>query len=76
LSKHEKMTTVYRANGDMQAQLIKGILEDCGIPVFLQSLAAPSVHAFVVDGMGEVKILVPENRAEEARAIIEAKEDV
>jgi hypothetical protein len=76
MSKEEKLEIVYRANGETQAQIIKGILESCGIPVFLKSLAAPSVHVFAVDGMGEVKVMVPASRAEEARALIEGKEDV
>ena len=66
----EKLVEVYRASGELEANLIKGLLESNGIPCILKSDAAFSVHAFTVDGMGEVKIAVLESMAEEARRII------
>jgi len=48
---------VYKAAGELEAQVIKGLLESYGIPCFLKSHAAPSVHMFAVDGLGEVKIM-------------------
>lgn len=66
----EKLVDVYRASGELEAHLIKGLLESNGIPCILKSDAAFSVHAFTVDGMGEVKIAVLESMAEEARRII------
>ena len=66
----EKMVEVYTAAGEAQAQIIKSLLESDGIPCLLKSLAAPSVHAFTVTGMGEVKILVWESMAEEAKRLI------
>ncbi|MDP2916599.1 MAG: DUF2007 domain-containing protein, partial [Dehalococcoidia bacterium] len=62
--------------GEMEAQVIKGLLESSGIPCLLKSLAAPSVHVFTVDGLGEVKILVKESMAEEARRLIQGEADV
>ena len=69
MSKH-KMVEVYRAAGEMEAQLIKGLLESNGIPCLLKSNAAPSVHVFAVDGLGEVGVMVRESRVEEARRLI------
>ena len=74
ISKH-KMVEVYHASGDMEAQVIKSLLESYGIPCFLKSKAAPSVHAFVVDGMGEVKVMVGERVAEKAKRLIGEKEN-
>ncbi len=54
----------------MEAQVIKGLLDSYGIPSMLQSHAARSVHSFVTDGMGEVKIMVPEMFADEAISLI------
>jgi hypothetical protein len=66
----EKLVDVYRASGEMEAHVIKGLLESNGIPCILRSDAASSVHAFTVDGMGEVTVAVLESRAEEAMRII------
>jgi hypothetical protein len=65
------MVEVYRAAGELEAELIKGLLESNGIPCLLKSNAAHSVHMFVVDGLGEVKVMVWERMAEEARQLIE-----
>lgn len=70
MSKDEELVAVYRANGDMQAQIVKGRLEASDIPCLLQSQAAPSVHAFAIDGMGEVLVMVAADRAEDARKLL------
>jgi len=67
------MVEVYRARGEAEAQIIKGLLESSGISCLLKSNAAPSVHVFTIDGMGEVVILVREANAEEARELIGGK---
>ena len=66
----EKLVDVFRASGEMEAHVIKGLLESNGIPCILKSDAATSVHAFTVDGMGEVKVAVLESMVEEAKRII------
>ena len=66
----EKLVEVYRASGEMEAHVIKVLLESNGIRCILKSDAAFSVHAFTVDGMGEVKVSVLESMAEEAKKII------
>lgn len=64
------MVEVYRASGDMQAQVIKGLLESYGIPCLLSSNAAHSVHVLTMDGMGEVKVMVWESMADKAKRLI------
>lgn len=54
----------------MEAQVIKGLLESFNIKSILQSNAAPSVHMLTVDGMSEVRIMVLESQAEQARELI------
>ena len=54
MHKNEKMVEVYKAPNEMEAQVIKGLLESYGIPCFLKSNAAPSVHMFTFNGMAEV----------------------
>ena len=70
MSKTEKMVEVYKAPNEMEAQVIKGLLESYGIPCFLKSHAAPSVHMFTVNGMGEVKVMVLDSMADRARELI------
>ncbi len=69
------MVEVYRAVGEMEAQVIKGLLESYGVPCILKSWAAPSVHTFAVDGMGEVRIMVWESMAEKAKSLIRSEND-
>ncbi len=65
-----KIVEVYRAGGEAEALIIKGLLESNGIACLLKSNAAPSVHVFTIDGMGEVKVMVGELRAAEAKRLI------
>ena len=76
MNKSDSTTEVYRAAGEMEALVIKGLLESDGIPCFLKSHAAPSVHVFAVDGMGEVRVMVLEPMAERAKQLIRGKGDV
>jgi hypothetical protein len=71
MNKPKKMVEVYRAASDAEARLIQGLLESYGISCFLKSNAAPSVHVFAVDGMGEVKVMVWEELVGKARDLIE-----
>lgn len=70
----EKLVEVYRASGEAEAHVIMGLLESNGIPSLLRSHAAPSVHVFTVDGMGEVRVMVSESAADEARQLVRGNE--
>ena len=76
MSKEEKLVEVYKARHEMEAQVIKGLLESYNIPCFLKSNAAPSVHMFTVDGMAEVKVMVLASMADKARELIVSDKDV
>ena len=65
------LEVVYTANGEMEAQGIKSMLEAAGIPVELRFEAAARLYAVTVDGLGAVRIAVPSDRLEEARTLIE-----
>ena len=58
----------------IEAHIIKGRLESEGIPVLLSYESAGLVYGITVDGLGEVKIMVPRHLAEEAKQILEAGE--
>jgi hypothetical protein len=75
-NEHESLVKVYTAHGELEAQVIRGLLESSGIRSLMQGNAAQSMQPFVMDGMGEIKIMVTETQADEARKIIEASADV
>ena len=62
------------AQGELAANVIKSHLESEGIPVLLEYESASKVFAITLDGLGEVKVLVPRELAEEAKRIIEPRE--
>lgn len=76
MSKKEKLVEIYKANSEMEAQVIKGLLESYEIPCFLKSHAAPSVHMFTVDGMGEVKVMVLDSMVDRAKKLIKSDNHV
>ena len=72
----EKPEEIYLARGEIEAQIVKAKLESFNIPAIITSTAAPSVHVFVVDGLGEYRVMVPHSLADEARQLLEGDEDV
>lgn len=61
---------VYRTAGRLPAEVVRGRLIAEGIPAILQYDAAAAVYPVTVDGIGEVRILVPEPLAQAAREVI------
>lgn len=66
----KKLVEIYWARGEAEAQIVKSKLESYGIPSIIYSNVAPSVYAFAVDGLGEYKVMVWEELAEEARELV------
>jgi hypothetical protein len=76
LNKDQPLVEVYKASNDMEAQVIKSLLQSYDIPCVLKSNAAPSVHMFTFDGMAQVKIMVLASQADKARELIIGDKDV
>ena len=57
-----------------KAMIIKGRLEAEGIPVILNYESFSKITGLSIDGIGEVKILVPPDLSEKARKIIDSVE--
>lgn len=66
--KWELITTV---SGELQADLLRGLLEAGGIKGFLNQEGAGKVYGLTMGPMGEVQVLVPENQSEVARQIVD-----
>ena len=70
MTEKEALVTVYVAAGQPEAHIIKARLEAEGIPVLLSYESAGLVFGLTVDGLGEVKVMVPSSVAEEAKEIL------
>ena len=60
--------------GELTAHVIKSHLESEGIPVLMQYESAGAIYGLTVNGIGEVRILVPKELVEEAKRIIKLSE--
>jgi ribonuclease III len=67
--------TVFRTHSEIEASIVRGLLETHGIPSVLSTGPAPSVFPFNVEGLIEVTIVVPPDQAADARRIIAEHED-
>jgi Putative prokaryotic signal transducing protein len=74
VAKQKDLVVAHIAQGELEANVIKSHLESEGIPVLLQYESAGRVFGLTVDGLGEIRILVPQKLAEEAKRIIKPKE--
>ena len=74
-SKQPGLIEICATSGLLQAEIIKGKLESNDIPVLLEYESLGPVMGLTVDGLGEVRVLVPEDKAEMARALIEEIEN-
>ena len=67
------LVAIKTVQGKLIAEIMKTHLESEGIPVLLQSESLGIIYGLTADGLGAVKILVPQEFAEEAKQIF--KED-
>lgn len=65
---------IYRASGELEAQVIRSKLEAAGIHAIFQNDALGTL-GFVMDGLGEFRILVAEQDEHAAREVIAATSD-
>jgi hypothetical protein len=70
LPEETRFTTVYIANGQLEAEIVKGRLESEGIPAMLCYESAGVVYGLTIDGLGQVQVQVPSSLAQQAREIL------
>lgn len=61
---------VFRSQGHLQAEVARSKLEAAGIPAMLSYDSASTVFGITVDGLGEVRVLVPASFAGDAQALL------
>ncbi len=66
-----KLVTIYKSQGMLPAQVIKGKLESAGIPVFLRYESLGQIFGLTVDGLGLVEVQVPGEWATAAVALVQ-----
>jgi Putative prokaryotic signal transducing protein len=70
----QELAVVYKASGELEAQVIKSKLNSLGIPAILQNEALGTL-GFTVDGLGEFRVLVPLDKEKEARRALRHSPD-
>jgi hypothetical protein len=71
LTEAPKLECVRTCQGWHLAQIYKSKLEAAGIPVLLTYEAAGLVFGITVDGLGEVRVMVPTEMQVEASALLQ-----
>ena len=64
------LSVVHVEQGLTRAHVVKGYLEEHGIPVVLQYESAGPAIGITLDGLGEVRLLVPTRLAKWARRLL------
>ncbi len=69
----DTLVSVYTSNGPLAAEVVKGRLESAGIPAMLKYESVGRTMGFIIDGLGEVQVMVPADREQEARKLLAEK---
>ena len=75
MAEEQQLICVRTCQGWDLAQIYKSKLEAAEIPVLLEYESAGLVFGITVDGLGQVRVMVPESYAEEAKALLEDIEE-
>ncbi len=76
MNKGKELVTIFKAANEMEAQVIKGLLESYDIPCLLEpNMALPSAYSPAMN-IGVIKVVVWDTMAEEARNLIEGDDNV
>lgn len=70
MEERPELVCVRRCPGFDLAQIYKSKLEAMEIPVLLEYESAGTIFGLTVDGLGEVRIMVPKPYAAEAQALL------
>lgn len=71
---HNNMTVIFRAAGLWEAEVIKGRLEASGFSALLDYESVGPIYGLTMDGLGEVRILVSSDQAEDALLLLSSQD--
>jgi len=66
----EEWVLIDTVAGQLQAEIVRGMLEAQGIQVWLNQAGAAHAYAMTVGSMGRVEVLVPSSASEQAQRIL------
>jgi ribonuclease III len=66
------LIVIFRTHSDIEAQIVRGLLETHGVMSIISSDVPHSILSLSVDGLSEVRIAVHPGEADDAQRIIEA----
>ena len=66
----EKWDVLEEVSGELQGEILRGLLEAQGIPVWLSQEGAGRAYGLGVGEMGRVQILVPSDKMETAKEVL------
>lgn len=66
----EHWEIVARVTGEIQAEILRGLLEAQGIPVTLNQEGAGRAYGINMGPMGEVQLMVPSRFVQDARQVL------
>lgn len=68
----DEWVLVDKVQGQLQAEILKGLLEAQGIMVWVNPQGAARAYAVSVGSLGAVELLVPSSAADQAREVLDA----
>jgi len=68
----EEWVLVDKVQGQLQAEILKGLLEAQGMRVWLNQEGAAHAYAVAIGTLGLVEILVPTSEVEQAKQVLKA----
>ena len=68
----DQLSVVFRTASEIEARVVRGLLETHGIPSLVSSDLSRSIFPLAVEGLGDVKISVRPDDADEATRVIES----
>ena len=66
------LIVIFRTHSDVEASIVRGLLEANGVPSVVTSDVPHNIFPLMVNGLGEVRISVRQDDADDARRIIDA----
>ncbi len=72
----DQLITIYKAANQIEAELIKGLLESQDIPALLKYESLGQVYGLTVDGLGQVEVQVPAKYAQDAEDMVNCRHEI
>ncbi len=66
----QKLVVISYPKNETEAQIIKGLLESEGIPVIIKQEAIGKVYGLTLNGLGQIRLLVPAEHKEHAKLLL------